>query len=536
MNLTDNELRQSWRVLHECQGNKSEAARRLGVHRSTLEHRLRKALEKFGDEVTSSHVKGSKTSMPARLLPLPTQGSVNRYILTSAQNNTHVHAEVWKNLQALAAHLGAQILVSRFTYNKSSYGEKSVKPGTAEFYDDVWYAPEIIPFVSDERIEIAPSLVWCGELQIEPTAVRPLSGFEAYQGRKSCIIPHAKIALQSVASGKHEGVKLLFSTGTVTQRNYIQKRAGLRAELHHNYGALLAEVDSNGRWFVRQLEAGEMGEIHDLDIVASKGVIKTSRVEAITWGDIHAQRVDQNVRQIGWLPGGMLDTLRPRYQFLHDVLDFSSRSHHDLKDPFKLLKISVRGQESVWAELRNTAELLGEFERPWCHTVVVNGNHDRHLDRWLRDTDWRDDLENAEILLTLQLEKVRAVTSGADVNITEFALRQLHCPDFQFLDVDESFITCKEFDGGIENGMHGDLGPNGARGSSLGFSRMGRRANIGHSHSASIVDGVYTAGTSSKLDMEYNGGPSSWSHSHVVTYPNGRRAIVTMWDGRYRAA
>ena len=54
-------------------------------------------------------------------------------------------------------------------------------------------------------------------------------------------------------------------------------------------------------------------------------------------------------------------------------------------------------------------------------------------------------------------------------------------------------------------------------------------------HTAGIIDGVYTAGVSGKLDMEYNKGPSSWSHSHVVTYPNGKRAIITVKNGKWKA-
>jgi len=59
--------------------------------------------------------------------------------------------------------------------------------------------------------------------------------------------------------------------------------------------------------------------------------------------------------------------------------------------------------------------------------------------------------------------------------------------------------------------------------------------NTGHTHSTGIIDGVYTAGVHGKLDMDYNKGPSSWSHSHVITYPNGKRAIITIKDGKWRA-
>jgi hypothetical protein len=47
-------------------------------------------------------------------------------------------------------------------------------------------------------------------------------------------------------------------------------------------------------------------------------------------------------------------------------------------------------------------------------------------------------------------------------------------------------------------------------------------------------DGIYTSGTTSKLDMGYNKGLSSWSHSHVVTLPNGKRQIITLQNGRWR--
>jgi hypothetical protein len=36
--------------------------------------------------------------------------------------------------------------------------------------------------------------------------------------------------------------------------------------------------------------------------------------------------------------------------------------------------------------------------------------------------------------------------------------------------------------------------------------------------------------------MGYNKGPSSWSHSHVITYPNGKRSIITLQkNGNWRA-
>ena len=60
--------------------------------------------------------------------------------------------------------------------------------------------------------------------------------------------------------------------------------------------------------------------------------------------------------------------------------------------------------------------------------------------------------------------------------------------------------------------------------------KIGKKASTAHTHSCGIYHGLYVAGTSSKLTTEwdYTSGPTSWSHSHVVQYSNGQRAIVTM--------
>jgi hypothetical protein len=64
---------------------------------------------------------------------------------------------------------------------------------------------------------------------------------------------------------------------------------------------------------------------------------------------------------------------------------------------------------------------------------------------------------------------------------------------------------------------------------------MGRKANIGHRHAPCIVDGVYQAGTHGELSPDWVRGPGSWSHSDIVTYENGKRAIITMTNGKWRA-
>jgi hypothetical protein len=47
------------------------------------------------------------------------------------------------------------------------------------------------------------------------------------------------------------------------------------------------------------------------------------------------------------------------------------------------------------------------------------------------------------------------------------------------------------------------------------------------------MDGVYVAGTM-ELQHGYNKGPSGWAVSHIVQYPDGKRALVTMQNGKIR--
>lgn len=511
--------------------SKRAVARELDLPRTTVRRIIDKA------EPLKPLAGGSPTGLTHKRRPTPKTG-VRRYICTCAQNNTYVHEPAWRAIKALAEHYDAEILVSRFAYNRNAFTQPE-KPGTGGLTDDdLWYDEELMGYVNDERIELAPGLMWCGEMNILPTAVSPLSGFDTYTGRRSGIFPHVKVALKSIPSGKDEGTKLNFTTGTVTQMNYIQKKAGLKAEHHHVYGALLVEVDSKGRWYCRQLNVDGDGVLYDLDLKVEDGKVTSgSRVEAINWGDVHVAQIDPGVADMAWGPGGMIDTLRPLYQFMHDTVDFRPRNHHDVGNPHAMFQRFVEGEDSVEDELRDVVHHLEFADRPWCEMVVVDSNHDNAFTRWLREADYRKDPPNAVFFLEAQLRKYQAIRDGDEnFHLVEWALRRLGCPeDVRFLREDESFVILHERGWGIECGMHGHLGPNGSRGTPRGLRRMGRRANTGHTHSTEILDGMYVAGTSTKLDVGYNKGPSSWTHSHIVTYPNGKRAIVTMYGGAWRA-
>ena len=480
---------------------------------------------------------------PRQVMPLPKRNRLAVYLVTSAQNNTDLHPELWANIQALAAHDGAEILVSRTTYaanSRASKGQKhDVEKTAAEgsgASETEWWAEPLHDFVCDRSVQLAPGLVWCGELNILPTAVNPISGLESYTGRDSAIIPHTKFALQSIASPKSAGCKLIYTTGTVTQRNYIAKKAGQKAEFHHGYGCLIVEVRHDGTWFVRQINADSDGDFYDLDRKVSSGkVTHGHRPEALAWGDIHVATLTRDLSNLGWGSDGILDTLRPRRQIMHDLLDFRAANHHDRDDPWKTYNKHVRGTSAVGPEVCQAAAFLGQAARPWCDTIVVRSNHDEALVRWLKEADFREDPENALFHLETNAAAYRAMAAREPFDAIEHVLREAGAPKrTRFLKRDEEYVVCENANGGIELGMHGDIGVNGSRGNLAAFARTGRKCVVGHTHVAGICEGAYQVGVMGALDMGYNEGQSSWSHSNVIVYPNGKRAVITIWNGRWK--
>jgi len=343
--IPEEELMLAAQAYYDHGGNKAEAARALGLKSQTYLDRLTMAQQRLGIKI-GKVVDGKVERTESLQYKLPIKSHIKRYILTSIQNNTHLHPG-FNNLLAYLDWLdglddaSCELLIGTYSYQLNAYGAKAVKRGTYKntSFENVWYAPEAERYISDKSIELAPGLVWCGEQNILPTTKYPLTSFEDYNGRKSNIVPHSKISMESVASMANEATKFNYSTGTITQRNYIQKRAGILAEQKHHYGALLVEVDCEGNWWVRQLHIDREDGIMDVGPKGSGGVyiqsgqVHNERVtESIYWGDAHAAELELWVRELGWGNGGMLDTLRPPYQLMGDVLSMRTRGHHEMRD------------------------------------------------------------------------------------------------------------------------------------------------------------------------------------------------------------
>jgi len=467
------------------------------------------------------HSHGQLDQTRAEELPLPPEGGVKRYILTCAQSNTKVHGRFLGNLEAYARRIGAEIRVSRFTYNKSAYGGAR-KAGDEEDDSDLSFDPAIASYVSDEIELLAPGLAWCGNLQISPTAVNPLSGFSDYTGEASTIIPHTKIEMRPVATPRSMPAKHLYTTGAVTLKNYIMAKAGQKAEFHHSFGALIVEVLPCGSWFVRQLVADSRGAFCDHPYRITKGkVTKDAEVAAVQWGDIHVANIDPDIKELFWGKGGALDVLRPKKQLFHDLVDGESHNAHNQHDHHHQFRLHNHGRNSIRAEFEEARKFVDEYaHRPWCQGIVIWSNHDEFLVRYLRSADYRRDHPNAVFILELELAAYQAIEDGGKPSLFSHALGSKTCKVYE----DDEGGQLIE---GISPTFHGHVGAGGSRGSVQQFARLGLKTMTGHSHAAFWIGGATSAGTCSKLYLGYNHGPSPWSHTFTLVYKGGKRQQIT---------
>jgi hypothetical protein len=526
-------------------GSVRKVAAALGVSHTAVEQALKRA-DMQPSKTALYGTAGSKTKTVKKAAP---KTGVKRYVVTAAQSETKAWAG-FGNLLALVKYYDAELLIAPYAYNVQAFGhQSSAKPGAKKSDDTLFSAmdPAFAPYLTSSRVQLAPGLVFCGEVQILPTAADPLSGMENYTGRASGIFPHAKIEMRSVASMKHEPTKFNYTTGCVTRHNYIQKKAGQKGEFHHAYGALLVEVTADG-WWVRQLNADKNNTIYDLDVYAATlydedgpTVYESEGAEALICGDLHIAEMDDGAARATWGSGGLIDVLKPKQQILHDVFDMRSRPWQDELDFHRQFEKHVNGQERVEDEVKECAEVLRYTILPGVpKTVIVRSNHDRKLEKWLTTGDYKRDLVNASFFLRAQLAKVEAILAGREnFKVLEWALNATGLmpedADVLFLNEDTSYILCKDGSGGIEAGLHGDLGANGAKGTPKGFQKMARKLVFADKHSCGIWGGAYGVGHKTAPTVKYTKGPSSWSLTDCVVYPNGKRALLTYWAGSYFA-
>ena len=506
----------------------SNAYNMLGITKDQLDRRRAKG-RKLGLVPAEF---GSLDEQPIVDRPLPKKGQVSTYILTSIQSNTSIFSQMWKSLNAIAGEFDAEILVGRMRYNKTS-GQVAQEETDGVADSGYWYAKEADDHIQSGRVRLCKGLIWFGDMNTMPTASVPLSSLDSIGGDESCIFPHTKIAMKPISRHPSKPHKLQFATGAITKSNYIQRKAGKKAEFHHAYAALMIHVDSDGNWYPQTLNADSRGEIYFLGFdykprrASGNKIIVGNFVDVFCPGDIHAANVEKAILDHVWGKSGMIDRLRPKNQVLHDLLDFESQSHHG--GVFEKLKLHLMNRDNVSQEIKKTYAVLKQIERPFVKTHIVSANHNDHLDRWVNDASWKHDPQNAEFYLSAAGAKCGSyMRERFDFNMLQWALERVGPVESNFLGRLDSLII-----NGVRYDQHFDIGSNGSRGSVNQFAKTGEKSVGGHSHSPWTVDGAMQVGTFAKLRMNYVQGLSSWAQSCAIQFKNAKRGHLVWMNGSF---
>jgi hypothetical protein len=440
------------------------------------------------------------------------------FIITWAQNNTDLHEQFFDNLEAYANYLDAEIhvIAGRYQNPTSIFSDK----------EEHWNE-RVVPYLDAARHNVHQYLSIMSDVKIQPTADYPTTGLERLSGESSCVFGAPKVHMQSVSVMEGAKPKLVLTTGACTVENYTDSKAGKKGEFHHALGFTIVEIKDSEVFFVRQVTANDDGNFTDLIYEAKDGAVeRIDKIEACVLGDLHCGQHDDALLDKTL---ELLNDLKPDHVVLHDVFDGYSISHHTMKDPFVQYRKELLGTNSLKDELDLMVGILNRFNH-FKNVIIVRSNHDDFLDRWLKDGDWKKQptAKNSMEYMEFSYKLLRQYATQTHVKGVIPEVINDRFPNFITLGRTSSYII-KDW----EVGQHGDVGANGSRGSLAQYRKLNTKIIVGHYHTPGRVDGALAVGTSTKLRLEYNMGPSSWLQSHVIIHKDGKAQHIHFIEGEF---
>lgn len=452
-----------------------------------------------------------------------------RFIFTSAQNATPLVKDWWAILMRMSAQPATVLRVAPLRY-KNPTSRFAASQRNAD-----WWAPEVRPYLWNQRLIINKNLVFMGDIPPQSTTSDPLTGVEVISRERSGIVPAMKLQLKSVATPAGRMAKIVTTTGACTIENYTRTPTGKKAEFHHSLSAIVVELEGP-RFHMRVVHYNEKTKACiDLDKMwTAKGCTAAPRPLALAMGDTHVDFVDPGVAKATFGPGGIVPTLRPEHLIWADLLDgYSCNPHHE-GDPMIAYAKRIAGKDVIRGEVQRAIEFVRKHTPSDTLSIIQACNHNDFLRRYVLKTPWQKDPTNALFLSETSTEMLHSckMGPGGTEYVDPFALhfRAACVPNSRVLDLDEQFVLAD-----VVLHMHGDKGPNGSRGSIRNLRRVASKSIIEHSHTLGVDEGCYQAATSTRLRLEYNHGASSWSNAHILLNADGKRQWILIVDGHWRA-
>jgi hypothetical protein len=297
------------------------------------------------------------------------------------------------------------------------------------------------------------------------------------------------------------------------------------AENDHVYGAVIVEIEDKNIFHFRQIQSDSDGTFHDLGYKYTKDRVKEEVDVDVVLGDLHAGDHDETVYQA---TKNMLIELKTRNIFVHDAFSGYSISHYDENSIHRKSKKYQENRNNFIEEVKTNCNIFSDLLRNISGSIYrVKGNHDEWYERYLERGSYVNDVVNHYESLRYAMKYLEGKEP-----LVEAYKNYMNTDDLKrmnFLQRKSSYKIAN-----VELAQHGDLSINGSRGSLAGAEKSYGNCVIGHSHSAAIFRGVFRVGTLTKLDLGYNVGPSTWTHTNCIVYSNGQRQLINIINGKYR--
>lgn len=442
------------------------------------------------------------------------------FIITTAVGDSKAHHGFLEAMKNFCNRNDGQIIIMPCESITNSFENRTA------IFDPVFSDPSYL-FVQEDT-PLNDNISLCS-IQVSAKQIKPITGLSRLGNREgSYVFASPKQFLEYVPSGNNRGKNYsIMTTGACTLPEYytetfVSKRLSYIAGFDHVLGAIIVEVENEKIFHFRQIQCDESGSFIDLGVkYMPNGQTKEVPVNVVL-GDLHGTSVDEQALD-SFIE--LFSKMKVKNVYLHDVFDGYSISHH-VKDIAEKSLRSINGEEDLQQELQLTYDLIKKIDdelKP-SSVKIVKSNHDEFLTRYLASGRYIEDPKNHYLALKI----ATALFENEDVLKRGFSIvGNKISSKWHFLSRDESSKI-----GNVECGSHGDLGLNGAKPSLNSIEKVYSDCVVGHAHTAAIQRGVFRVGTVSKLDMGYNRGPSSWTHTSCLVYENGQRQLINSINGK----
>jgi hypothetical protein len=485
-------------------------------------------LDKMDLQKLSSKLPPQLLEARDRNLPIDTEV----LMVTGAQNETPLHRKALASMLVyqdfITNDLGKQtniaVIPIRYRNPTTPTEDQSKKK-------DMWWVDEVKDRIYYNTIDFGDTKV-AADTHITPTAKMPLTGYETKAEGSHLIMGSPRIHFKTIARLRNTPLRTMSTTGVITRQNYSKSKAGDTAAAHHSYGFTIVEKKKDGTCHIpRNIYVTDDGEFIDLCYkVTPEGVTKITHTEAIIWGDIHKEVMDENIYN---KTKKLCKILKPKIHVLHDLLDGARFNPHERRDVFvmrqKILKNKFLIKEEVDEALEFPKQVLKECGGE--KVAVVQANHDEFLDRHVTDMNWKADLHNSAAYL--EYATIQQTVDLEDYgNIFGYLMGKHYKKKgnkfgkVKYLKYGDH-LTIK----GFNCAMHGDHGTNGSRGAITQYKRLNFKMIHGHNHSPIIMDGVTSVGLTGKIHQYYTRkGVSTHAYAHALVHENGKRQLLVFDD------